>query len=104
MKINNLGPAKTFLGIDIHRNRSKRQIFLTQQRYISTILTRFGIPINESTLTPNISPKLARYDGQADLDTIRQYQQEIGSILYVSRGVNGDSGNSGGALNQVTIY
>ena len=49
-KITNLGPARQFLGIEIHRNGTG--VSLGQKAYIITILRRFGMEHTHDVSTP----------------------------------------------------
>jgi len=54
-KITNLGPARQFLSIEIHRNSTG--VSLGQKAYIITILRRFGMEHTHDVLTP-MDPKV----------------------------------------------
>jgi hypothetical protein len=85
-EITDLGEIASYLGIRITRNRSEKRIDIDQAGYIKDILDRFGM----SDANPNNTPlpsgaqvDLVKYDGQASLSEIRNYQSLIGSLLYV---------------------
>jgi len=81
--INDLGEASTFLGIDIHRNRQKRELFLTQEGYINRVLDRFGKkPTNKNPAFLPKQERLKPYQGKATPDEVHEYQAQIGSLIY----------------------
>lgn len=83
--VKDLGPAKTFLGVDIARNRKTRQIYLSQKRYFLDILARFGYSVTDGpTHVPNIDPTMSRYPDIAAADDIHYYQQQIGCLMYAA--------------------
>jgi hypothetical protein len=85
LEIKNLGEVKEFLGVEIYRNRATRSLYLTQEKYISRLLARFnkeGVKPREAPLAPNT--KLESNKEEASLRDIRRYQQEIGSLIYIT--------------------
>jgi hypothetical protein len=50
--IEELGPAQYFLGVHIHRDRKKREIYLGQDAYTQKILSRFGMTNCHTVKTP----------------------------------------------------
>jgi hypothetical protein len=96
-KMTDLGPAKQYLGIEIHR--TKERISLTQTEYITDMLKRFGMEDCAPKPTP-MDDKI-RLDIQDDAgenlagdplsETDKErYQQAIGSLLYLSLGTRPD--------------
>ena len=82
--ISNLGPVNEFLGIEITRDRSKRSLSLSQTKYTKKLLQRFGYSPNDivKPLIP-ITNKIAPNTEETKPETIRDYQQQIGSIMYL---------------------
>ena len=56
-KLRDLGPTSFLLGVEVTRNREKRQLCLTQRQYIVDVLERFGLG-NIGTVTTPIAPGL----------------------------------------------
>jgi len=84
-KITNVGPARQFLGIMIHRDGTG--VSLGQKAYIITILRRFGMEHTHDVLTPmdrNVKLDLAEVRGEKELEDITDYQAVVGSIMYAA--------------------
>jgi len=84
-KITNLGPARQFLGIEIHRDGTG--ISLGQKAYITTILRRFGMEHTHGVsmpMDPNVKLDLAKDRGEKELDDITEYQAVVGSLMYAA--------------------
>ena len=47
-----LGPAKQILGMKISRDRSKKLLWLSQERYIEKVLERFNMKYVKSVISP----------------------------------------------------
>ena len=47
-----LGPAKKILGIQIHRHRDRKELFLSQKQYIEKVLKRFNMTDAKVVSTP----------------------------------------------------
>ena len=82
--LKNLGPVKTFLGIDISRNRQLRAITLSQGNYTSKILSNFGYTISDTVkpLVP-LGKEIAPIQETPDDNLVKEYQRQIGSIMYL---------------------
>jgi hypothetical protein len=89
-KINDLGPASYFLGIQIFRNRQLRHLKINQSTYIQRMLENLDLLHLRSTDIP-ISPGLPKQHflesaknakNPANYQLIKQYQQLIGSLMY----------------------
>jgi len=84
-KITNLGPARQFLGIEIHRDGTG--VSLGQKGYITTILRRFGMEHTHGVSTPmdpNVKLDLAEDRGEKELKEITDYQAVVGSLMYAA--------------------
>jgi hypothetical protein len=84
LDVSNLGEIKYYLGIEVFRNRSKKSIILTQKRFILNLLNRF----NKLDLKPAKNPlvlgiKLEKNLEQATELDIKEYQKQIGSLIYL---------------------
>jgi hypothetical protein len=88
LTITDLEDCSYFLGIEILRNRQKRTLILSQEKYLDNILDRF----DKKDLKPVLIPaeagiKLSKNpnkDISENLDRIRLFQQQIGSLIYLS--------------------
>ena len=82
-EMKDLGELQYFLGIQVQRNRSKRQLHINQSGYISSILERFGMEDSKSALT-SIATGTALHkaiDGDTLVD-LKSYQSLVGSQMY----------------------
>lgn len=85
VNLKDLGEAKTFLGIEIERDRPKRSLTLHQGTYTSKILEKYRPNLKtESAIPASIGHKIGPYEEIQKPEVISQYQQEIGSILYLT--------------------
>src|SRR6266487_1744312 len=90
-KMSDLGHAKHYLGIEIHRTKEK--ICLTQTEYITDMLKRFGMEDCAPKATPMEEKIRLDIDvaGEPLCETDKErYQQAIGSLLYLSLGTRPD--------------
>ena len=83
-------PATRFLGLDIHRDRSRRQLFINQPDFVRKILTKFhmnachatAIPADPGTrLSANMSPTTE--EEKLDMASV-PYREAVGCLLYLS--------------------
>ena len=82
-----LGPAKHFVGVRIHRDRANRTISLVQDGYTDKVLERFDMQNSTPYKTPmetGAKAFLQKYEGQATKAQITEYQQIVGSELYLA--------------------
>ena len=91
MDLSNLGEAKYFLGIEIIRDRENRKITLSQRNFIEQIMHKF----NKNALKPTDNPsqkgvKLEPNQEKASKADIRDFQQQIGSLLYLTTVIRPD--------------
>ncbi|KAI1006050.1 hypothetical protein K3495_g2173 [Podosphaera aphanis] len=81
-----LGEAKSFVGIQIIRNREKRKMWLVQEKYIDQISKTFKIKESGRMM----SPLALDYDMSANkgeklsADLIQIYQRKVGTAAYAS--------------------
>jgi hypothetical protein len=88
-KITNLGPARQFVGIGIHRTGTGdgTWVGLGQKAYIITILRRFSMEHTHDVSTPmdpNVKSDLAEDRGEKQLEDITDYQAVVGSLMYAA--------------------
>jgi len=98
-----LGPLTVFLGIEIRRNRQLRRLHISQQQYIQTILTRFGMSNAAIISTPaNPHVHLTTLPADHTVDSINQerYQSAVGSLMYAMIGTRPDISFAVSAVSQ----
>jgi hypothetical protein len=71
-----------FLGMEVHRDRGKRLIWLSQANYIERIARLAQTADLPST--PMTTQELFPFDGIAEMASVRLYQRKIGSLLYAA--------------------
>lgn len=79
-KMKDLGCLHRILGMEIKRNRAKRELFITQKAYIETLLKRFQMDACKAVGTP-AEGYLPR-DKEAGPN--REYMRLVGSLLYAA--------------------
>jgi len=80
------GAAGYFLGFNIHRNRSERKLYISQEHYMEALLDRFDLSDCNPCKIPLPSGfrPLPATDDKFALAKHRPYPQIVGSILYAS--------------------
>ena len=80
------GAAGHFLGFNIHRNRSERKLYISQEHYMEALLDRFDLSDCNPCKIPLPSGfrPLPATDDKFALAKHRPYPQIVGSILYAS--------------------
>ena len=82
-----LGPASSYLGIRIPRDRNTCAIWIDQQAYIENALKRFELQDANSTKTPlPAGIHLEKSEEPVTLDTKTFYQQIIRTLIYAAIG------------------
>jgi hypothetical protein len=98
-KMKDLGPIHWFLGLEITRDRPRCLIYVSQNRYVTDIVERFGFSNARPISTPvTANFKLPRLDTPEV--NVRDYQSRIGSIMYAMLGTRPDIAYAVGALSQ----
>ena len=86
-QMKDLGPASSYLGIRITRDRNTQNIWINQQAYIENALKRFELLDANSTKTPlPAGIHLEKSEEPVALDTKTYYQQIIGTLIYAAIG------------------
>ena len=81
-----LGPASSYLGIRITRDRNTKAIWIDQQAYIENALKRFEL-LDANTNTPlPAGIHLEKSEEPVALDTKTYYQQIIRRLIYATIG------------------
>jgi len=99
--ITNLGPARQFLGIEIHRDGTG--VSLGQKTYITTILRRCGMEHTHGVSTPmdsNIKFDLAEDRGEKELEDITDYHAVVGSLMNAALATRPDISYAVAALSR----
>lgn len=82
-KMSDLGTAEYILGIQLHRDRSRRQVYLTQSHYLERVLERFGMSDCKSVSTPIDNQSIiVENNGEVDENLRKAYQSAVGSLMY----------------------
>ena len=83
-----MGEASHILGMCIHRDRSKKLLYLSQEEYIDRVLLRFNMDRGKALSTPLPSyVKLSKQDcpqsdeEKAEMDKL-PYASAVGSLMY----------------------
>ena len=87
--VNDLGNLDIYIGIRIQRDRSKRQIYLSQEEYILKTLKAFGMEDCKPIATPMADAKVL-HGTALDLQETKQYQRLVGCLLYIMHGTRPD--------------
>lgn len=88
-EMKDLGVAKKILGMEIHRDRAKNQLFLTQSKYIKKVLQRFNLHKAKVVTTPLgqhfrlSSDQAPSSDRDVEYMSKVPYASGVGSIMYV---------------------
>ena len=88
-----LGELRTFLGLEIERDRQQRTLFLSQKNYIAKILADHGMIDCNPSSTP--ADPHVRLEKSADSFVPteaerRRYQSAVGSLMYAMLGTRPD--------------
>jgi hypothetical protein len=103
-KLRDLGAASFFLGVLLERERSKRQIHLSQRQYILDILERYGFAGIKPVTTPlNPSHRLTKASSPSTEEEAQKmrfvpYAQVIGALLYLAISTRPDIAYAVGVL------
>lgn len=90
-KINDLGPVSNILGISIERDGLTGSLTLSQRRYASDILKKFGMSDCKPVTTPiESSTKISKRNEPQSEQKIKEmkskpYKELVGSLLYLSQ-------------------
>ena len=104
-KLKDLGPIHHILGLEITRDRSKRQLFLSQSYYLQTVLERFNMqdcnpcstPLPPAPLLHSMSPKT-----EQEKEEMRKvpYINVVGSLMYLAVATRPDIAHAVGVISQ----
>ena len=81
-KMKDLGELKYYLGLEISRDRNRRKLQISQQKYIDDLLAKFNIENCNTVKTPrdNNVTLTPIQDGENKAD-VKRYQSIIGSLM-----------------------
>ena len=79
-KMKDLGMLRWILGMEIKRDRARRTLELSQEAYINSVLTRFGMENSKPVATPAEGVLRRLADGGPD----HEFMQLVGSVLYLA--------------------
>ena len=88
-EMEDLGPAKKILKMEISKNRQDGTLFLSQEGYIKMELDRFGITNAKPIITPIdqhfklIIIRPEEKEEKTEKMNFVPYSNEVGSIMYV---------------------
>ena len=83
-----LGPANKILGMQIHRDRNNRKIWLSQKNYLKKVLRRFNMQYGKPISTPlpvnfklssSMSP--SNEEGMMEMSRV-PYASAVGSLMF----------------------
>jgi hypothetical protein len=83
MEVTDLGPIKFFLGIEITRNKKEKSITLSQKGYTQKLLNKFALNVKKTSNSCQMRYRLEPNPDKATSEDIHQYQQQIGSLMYL---------------------
>ena len=106
-EMTDLGELKVFLGLEIIRNRTSRELTIHQRRYIDCILSRHGMSDARPNLTPLdpntrlVSSTTTVTEGKDNKQvTVEVYQSAVGSLMYAMLGTRPDIAYPVGLVSQ----
>ncbi|KAE8886048.1 hypothetical protein PF003_g29739 [Phytophthora fragariae] len=100
-RLKSLGDARFILGMKLHYNTQKGELFVGQAQYISRMIARFGQADAHPVRNPNvIGQDLRASDEHPKLDAKKPYRELVGSLLYVANATRPDICVSVGILSQ----
>src|SRR5690348_15048055 len=102
-----MGPAEHYLDIEISQQQYLGKITLIQSVFITEILKYFGMKNSKPV------PTFMKHKAQLDLEIAgkplneegkEQYQQEVGSLIYLMLGTRSDIAFAVAILSRFTAY
>lgn len=83
-KGNDLGEPSAFLGLRIERDRTRREIKLSQERHVRELLARHGLEGCAPKATPLSTGHLLQAEGELLDGTVFPYLRLLGGLLYLA--------------------
>src|SRR5438046_5492640 len=82
-EMKDLGELRYFLGIQVHHDRERKIIHISQSGYNRTILERYGMENSKPASTPlSTSARLIKKTIMDVLEEQKEYQRIVGSLMY----------------------
>ena len=97
-KMKDLGEMKTFLGLEITRDREARTISIGQGKYIDKILCRFPVDDLKPYTTPMEAHHSLTKEDPTEAPTTEPYAQLVGKLMYCSVSSRPDNSYALGVL------
>ena len=92
------------VGLEVHRNRGSKTIYLLQGLYIHKVLAHFGMNSANPTHTPlSTNKNLIKTEDLPTLCNDEPYTKLVGSLMYTAIGSRPDLTHTVSALSQFTI-
>jgi len=90
-EMTDLGTPKTFLGLEIKRDRNNKILEITQKQFMNKILEKFNMNDCKQHLTPMMTKgnMTKNYPNERPI-TQAPYREAIGTLLYLSGGTRPD--------------
>lgn len=101
-KMTDAGEAHYCIGLEITRDRAAKTITLSQKKYATSILERFGMNDSRGITTPmevGFRPQKAQRPNH-NPELRAQYQEALGSLMYLMTGTRPDLAYSVGVLSK----
>jgi Reverse transcriptase (RNA-dependent DNA polymerase) len=100
-KCDDMGQASLFLGMKIIRNRAQRKLWVGQSHYVLEILERAGLKDCRPRKTPlDANLTLSKDAGEPAPDSLDEYQELVGCLLYLTGCTRPDIAQSVGVLSR----
>ena len=97
-----MGEAHFILGVQIRRNRAKRQLSLSQREYVRTILERFDMQDCNAVASPMATGlKLVKGPLMDTIDDGTPYASAVGALMYAALGTTARHSPRGGYVESV---
>eukprot|EP00253_Pinus_taeda_P006592 PITA_06592 len=81
-EMTDLGFLRYFLGIEV--DQSENGVFISQVKYVETVLKRFNMQNSKAAVTPTVMGlKLTKEDNSKDFDP-KLYKSIVGSLMYLT--------------------
>src|SRR5947207_8361034 len=94
-KMKDLGELRYFLGIQVHRDRERKIIHISQAGYIRTILERYGMQNNKPASVPlSTGARLVKATIMDVLAEKKENQSVVGSLMYAMLATRSDLAQS----------
>jgi hypothetical protein len=95
------GELKYFLGIEVTRNRKKREIYLSQEKFTNEIIETFNMKDAKPAPTPlDPSKNLTKFNQNDQILTNVPYREAIGKLMYLMLGTRPDIAAAVGQLSR----